>query len=444
MAGKNSIQILRGTETALAAHQNQVFLDGQPLYDKTNNWLCIGSGGTIGARKPISIDFSQDALTTNEVEEIWGSSTGNSSGNGSLSSSLITNLTAGKVPVFNGLTFDNANILTGNSFIGFVDNAPDVGGRHIRLYKDKVVMLRWDNETEDVLYNFSDFNERLNSHNSRLLNHDTNITELYQELTNFTGGLSTQKEGFLPKWNGSAFFDSRAYLGTNFLGYQLGNTGYAFAADGIYEFNPTTGAISSARHDFKSIKSDISALYQLNTQQNNTLQTQSNSISSLKTTTETLSATTTNLNTLLATCIQHIYFNNGTGHLDDTVSQYTIDKPGIYIFTIVSGSSLISIYKDRYYTSSNTLVRSETAADEDIAGCKTIIMIVPENNTSFAGQRAMVVYQNDNIVALSSISSEPMVFDRRCKHYVKSINSTDAKIRVWALPTGTSFSKYWV
>ena len=101
----------------------------------------------------------------------------------------------------------------------------------------------------------------------------------------------------------------------------------------------------------KSIKSDISTLYQLNTQQDNMLQTQSNSISSLKTTTETLSATTTNLNTLLATCIQHIYFNNGTGHLDDTVSQYTIDKPGIYIFTIVSGSSLISIYKDRYYTS---------------------------------------------------------------------------------------------
>lgn len=79
MAGRNSIQLLRGTETALAKHKDQILHDGQPLYDKTNNWLCIGNGGSIEARQSISMDFNQDALTTEEVEAIWGGAAGGSS-----------------------------------------------------------------------------------------------------------------------------------------------------------------------------------------------------------------------------------------------------------------------------------------------------------------------------------------------------------------------------
>lgn len=82
MAGKNSIQFLRGTEAALVNNKDQTLLDGQPLYDKTNNWLCIGDGGNIESRQSISMDFSQDALTNEEIEDIWGSSSGTSSGGG--------------------------------------------------------------------------------------------------------------------------------------------------------------------------------------------------------------------------------------------------------------------------------------------------------------------------------------------------------------------------
>lgn len=43
MAGNNSIQILRGTSSQISS-SNETLLDGQLLYDKTNNRLYIGNG----------------------------------------------------------------------------------------------------------------------------------------------------------------------------------------------------------------------------------------------------------------------------------------------------------------------------------------------------------------------------------------------------------------
>ena len=59
MAGNDSIRLLRGTADKLdsTTHKDKILPDGQPLYDKTNNWLCIGDDGTIEARRSISIDF---------------------------------------------------------------------------------------------------------------------------------------------------------------------------------------------------------------------------------------------------------------------------------------------------------------------------------------------------------------------------------------------------
>lgn len=114
MAGKNSIQLLRGTESALAKHKDQILQDGQPLYDKTNNWLCIGNGGNIEARQSISMDFSQDSLTQEEVEEIWGNSSGGtpSSSGGSISSALVEDLHIGYIPYFDGSVFKNSKVYT--------------------------------------------------------------------------------------------------------------------------------------------------------------------------------------------------------------------------------------------------------------------------------------------------------------------------------------------
>ena len=132
MAGKNSIQFLRGTETALANNKDQTLLDGQPLYDKTNNWLCIGDGGNIESRQTISMDFNQDALTDEEVEDIWGSSsgTGGSGGSGSsVSSMLIENLTASYIPYFDGTVFKNTKLYPDSAGVRVVqDNGNQVAG----------------------------------------------------------------------------------------------------------------------------------------------------------------------------------------------------------------------------------------------------------------------------------------------------------------------------
>lgn len=45
MAGNNSIQFLRGTSSAISS-STEIALDGQPVYDKTNNRLYIGDGTT--------------------------------------------------------------------------------------------------------------------------------------------------------------------------------------------------------------------------------------------------------------------------------------------------------------------------------------------------------------------------------------------------------------
>ena len=83
MAGKNSIQFLRGTEANLQKNSDLALLDGQPLYDKTNNWLYVGNdtktGNTISTAQTISMDFNQDALTAAEVEGLWKSNSGTSS-----------------------------------------------------------------------------------------------------------------------------------------------------------------------------------------------------------------------------------------------------------------------------------------------------------------------------------------------------------------------------
>lgn len=71
MAGRDTIQFLRGTEAAFNTNADRILLDGQPMYDKTNNWLYIGNGNTIANRTTLSVDFSLDALTTTEVESIW-------------------------------------------------------------------------------------------------------------------------------------------------------------------------------------------------------------------------------------------------------------------------------------------------------------------------------------------------------------------------------------
>ena len=45
MAGNDSIQFLRGTSSAISS-STEIALDGQPVYDKTNNRLYIGDGTT--------------------------------------------------------------------------------------------------------------------------------------------------------------------------------------------------------------------------------------------------------------------------------------------------------------------------------------------------------------------------------------------------------------
>lgn len=71
MAGENSIQVLRATSTGIAHHATDVLLDGQPLYDKTNNWLIMGRNSKIGSSYSISVDYSKDCLSTEEIEDMW-------------------------------------------------------------------------------------------------------------------------------------------------------------------------------------------------------------------------------------------------------------------------------------------------------------------------------------------------------------------------------------
>lgn len=119
MAGKNSIQLLRGTETALVKHKDQILQDGQPLYDKTNNWLCIGDGGKIEARQSISMDFNQDALTTEEVEAIWGGAAGGS--NSSTGSQLTFGTLSGNTAKL--VITDGSNIAPSEALKVLVDNS---------------------------------------------------------------------------------------------------------------------------------------------------------------------------------------------------------------------------------------------------------------------------------------------------------------------------------
>ena len=55
MAGNNSLQMLRGTSSAISA-STATLLAGQPLYDMTNNLLYVGDGSTtqIKSKAPIA------------------------------------------------------------------------------------------------------------------------------------------------------------------------------------------------------------------------------------------------------------------------------------------------------------------------------------------------------------------------------------------------------
>ena len=53
MAGNNVIQILRGPAANIAAC-SAILLEGQPLYDTTNNKLYIGTGGNVNTTNPIN------------------------------------------------------------------------------------------------------------------------------------------------------------------------------------------------------------------------------------------------------------------------------------------------------------------------------------------------------------------------------------------------------
>lgn len=113
MAGNDSIQILRGTASNIAA-STETLLDGQLLYDKTNNKLFIGNGEQpvnsatqIGGMEGLSIYRSNQILMT------------------TASSSINKNTIA--VP--DGRTIQNGDLIIANSTYSYlytvIDNRPN-------------------------------------------------------------------------------------------------------------------------------------------------------------------------------------------------------------------------------------------------------------------------------------------------------------------------------
>ena len=113
MAGNDSIQILRGTASNIAA-SNETLLDGQLLYDKTNNKLFIGNGEQpvnsatqIGGMEGLSIYRSNQILMTT-------------------ASSYINKNT---IAVPDGRTIQNGDLIIANSTYSYlytvIDNRPN-------------------------------------------------------------------------------------------------------------------------------------------------------------------------------------------------------------------------------------------------------------------------------------------------------------------------------
>ena len=80
MAGNDSIQILRGTSESIDA-SDETLLDGQLLYDKTNNKLYIGNGEQpvnsatqIGGMEGLSIYRSNQSARTTSSTYIYTNS----------------------------------------------------------------------------------------------------------------------------------------------------------------------------------------------------------------------------------------------------------------------------------------------------------------------------------------------------------------------------------
>ena len=75
MAGNNSLQILRGSDTAIKA-TTEVLLPGQPLHNKTYNFLYVGTGGPVNTTEPVTTNRVVAVNGGGQVLGPYGGSTG--------------------------------------------------------------------------------------------------------------------------------------------------------------------------------------------------------------------------------------------------------------------------------------------------------------------------------------------------------------------------------
>ena len=200
--------------------------------------------------------------------------------------------------------------------------------------------------------------------------------------------------------------NSRVYLGQNYLGYTfgVGTGGIVFGADGIYDID-ASGKISSTRHNFSSMYSDISTL---------------------KSSNSTLTSKTTSLETKLAKTFV-CQWMDGTKSGDTRVSRYEISKPGLWI--ISSASANIKIVR----------IQDGTTTEEDVYsnanGSNAIVLFVPENKTTMTAQPAFIIYGKSSLTSVSTgfvwwWNNEKT--GARYKHYVKTTNNATT-LEVWSL-----------
>ena len=74
MSRQASIQLLRGTNAAIANNKDMILENGQPLYDKTLGLLYVGNGSsTMENLVPISVDFSKNTMEDLDISDSWNS-----------------------------------------------------------------------------------------------------------------------------------------------------------------------------------------------------------------------------------------------------------------------------------------------------------------------------------------------------------------------------------
>lgn len=74
MSRQASIQLLRGTNAAIANNKDMILENGQPLYDKTLGLLYVGNGSsTMENLVPISVDFSKNIMEDLDISDSWNS-----------------------------------------------------------------------------------------------------------------------------------------------------------------------------------------------------------------------------------------------------------------------------------------------------------------------------------------------------------------------------------